>query len=321
MSIRNKIRWLFILPLQVVTVFAGQFTLTRQEGRVEILLDSKPFSSFHFDSGWPKPFLHPLRSPSGVVVTRGYPLVRVRGESDDHDWHRGLWYAHGAIQGVDFWREGSGSGFPLPLGKIAFRSLDVMEGGERARLQATFDLVAAGNQVLGTLIESFQFETSSLYNIIDMEITILANRGQCLKMGDTEEGSLAIRVAGNLRQDRGATLLNAQGQVGTENIWGKSSSWVDYSGTIGGAPVGIAVFDHPGNPKHPTHWHARGYGLLAANPFGEHDFYGDPHRDGGITIGHDDALTFHYRVVIHEGDAETAGVARLYQEYVSPDRE
>ena len=81
--------------------------------------------------------------------------------------------------------------------------------------------------------------------------------------------------------------------------------------------MGIAIFDHPRNPKHPTLWHARGYGLFAANPFGEHDFSGNPTRDGGYTVAENETVTFRYRVVIHQGDAKAARVASLYEQYAA----
>ena len=303
-----------IKPLQ------AEVTLKRVGDRVDIELDSKPFTSFYFSSDVPKPFLHPLRSPSGVIVTRRYPMENdVPGETADHPWHRGLWFAHGDIQGVDFWREiAEGARYPLPVGRFVFRSLEELKSGETAgTLSAVFDLMGGNESSLGTLAETFTFHRWSGNNVVDVEIAISAGQGRCLKLGDTEEGSFAIRVAPGLRQDKGAILLNAQGAIGTENIWEKPSPWVDYSSEVEGQAVGIAIFDHPRNPKHPTLWHARGYGLFAANPFGEHDFSGNPTRDGGYTVAENETVTFRYRVVIHQGDVKAARVASLYEQYAA----
>ena len=79
--------------------------------------------------------------------------------------------------------------------------------------------------------------------------------------------------------------------------------------------LGIAIFDHPGNPKHPTHWHARDYGLFAANIFGEHDYYNDKQRDGSMTVRARKSVRFRYRVVIHPGDTASAKIAELYKAY------
>ena len=130
-------------------------------------------------------------------------------------------------------------------------------------------------------------------------------------MGDTKEGTFAIRVVNGLTEP-GLKMLNSEGKVGEDEIWGKRANWVDYSGEVDGESLGIAIFDNPANIKHPTYWHARDYGLFAVNPFGEHDFYKDPKRDGSVTIATGKSLTFRYRVLIHHGDAAEAHVAEAY---------
>jgi hypothetical protein len=146
-------------------------------------------------------------------------------------------------------------------------------------------------------------------------MTIFADKGVALKLGDTEEGTFGLRLADEFREDHGATLLNSDGLTGSAKIWGKRAKWVDYTSTIAGQKCGVAIFDHPSNPKHPTYWHARNYGLNAANPFGEHDFYKDKSRDGSMTIPAGGKLEFRYRVVIHPGDAAEAQVEKLYQHF------
>jgi hypothetical protein len=98
-------------------------------------------------------------------------------------------------------------------------------------------------------------------------------------------------------------------------VWGKRAEWVDYSGAIDGQTVGIAIFDHPENPRHPTYWHSRAYGLFAANPFGAHDFENDKSRDGSMTIEPGQSVRFRYRVVIHPDDAQAAGIAAMFASY------
>ena len=312
---------IFLCLLQL-SAAPAEVRAQRVGDKIDIELDSRHFTSFHFGSNWPKPFLHPLRSPSGVVVTRGFPVEEIAGETRDHRWHRGLFFGHGDIQGIDFWREigPEKHRFPLPVGTIVLRALGPTKKLEDAVVvTAIFDLLAPGQHRLGSLRQHYRFHKLGKHNAIDARITLTADAGQSLKMGDTEEGTFAIRVAPGLRQDKGATLRNAQGLVGTENIWGKASSWVDYSGRVGGKMVGIAIFDHPSNPKHPTHWHARGYGLFSANPFGEHDFYGDSSRDGSLTIEEGETLALRYRVVVHEEDGASIDLESLYRSYSAED--
>ena len=110
---------------------------------------------------------------------------------------------------------------------------------------------------------------------------------------------------------------NAQGAEGEANVWGKRSEWVDYSGVIDGEKVGVVIMDHPGNPRHPTYWHSRGYGLHSVNPFGVSDFLNDKTKDGSMTIEPGQHARFRYRVMVHPGDAKSANIAALYKQYAA----
>jgi hypothetical protein len=307
--------------LCVATTGLAQIAFKEKLKQINVVIDGELFTTFHFDETWPKPFLHPLRAPAGVIVTRGWPLEKNAGESSDHHWHRGLWFAHGDINGIDFWREVSGDAtqdkkLPLPVGRLVLESAPQHSTDfKRGTLQANFGLVTPDNKTIGTLRAMYVFQKLGEHYAIDVRVTIQANRGVALKFGDTEEGLLGLRFADAFREDRGAVLLNSDGLKGTKNIWGKRARWVDYSTVIEDQTVGVAVFDHPSNPKHPTYWHARGYGLNAANPFGEHDFHHDKTRDGSVTILQDSKLTFRYRVVIHNGDAAASKIEELYQAF------
>jgi hypothetical protein len=86
---------------------------------------------------------------------------------------------------------------------------------------------------------------------------------------------------------------------------------------VDGQTVGIAIFDNPANPRSPTYWHSRAYGLFAANPFGARDFTGDKSQDGSMTVEAGKTVRFRYRVVIHPGDFRAARIAELYDQYAA----
>jgi hypothetical protein len=136
-----------------------------------------------------------------------------------------------------------------------------------------------------------------------------------LRVGDSDDGGFAFRLDEAFREDRGALLRNSDGLTGTKNIWGKPARWVDYTASIEGTPAGVAIFDHPSNLRYPTRWHARGYGLCAANPFALKSFTKDPSADGSYTLPVGRRLALRYRVLIHEGPCEPADLERYYREY------
>jgi len=297
--------------------------LKRQGDRIDVVIGGKPFTTYYFGSDSPKPYLHPLRSAQGTVVTRGWPMIKnISGESHDHPHHRAMFFAHGDVNGVDFWGEGEPSraaqtahrqfysSEELPKGRTVFRKLDEASGNI---LRAEFDLVGPDGKAIGEETQEYTFSGDESTRTIDCAFTLSANHGP-LKIGDTKEGTFAIRVLKALEAPTGH-MLNSEGKVGEKEIWGTRADWVDYSGTVAGETLGIATFDNPGNIKHPTYWHAREYGLFAVNPFGEHDFYNDPMRDGSVTVPAGQSLTLRYRVLIHQGDASAAKVADKYEQY------
>jgi hypothetical protein len=321
-----------LLPLLALSGNAQESVeLKRSDNQIEVLIGGQPFTTFYYGPEAPKPYLHPLRSAQGIVVTRGFPMRKdIPGESTDHPHHRAMYFAHGDVNGVDFWSEAEfaekapvqvkgkqyAASESLPNGRTTFRELeDLKSGPDSGSLRALFDLLGRGGKALGQETQSYVFHGDEHSRIIDCEFTIHADR-RPIKMGDTKEGTFAIRVVKAL-EEPDVSMLNSEGAVGEKQIWGKRAKWVDYSGTVEGKKLGIAIFDNPSNPKHPTYWHARGYGLFAVNPFGEHDFYNDPKRDGSITIPAGGSLTFRYRVFIHDGDAAEAKVAEAYERYAA----
>jgi hypothetical protein len=329
---KNVFLLVLALLLSYASLAAADETVKfeRQADSVEVLIGGKAFTTYYFGRKSPKPYMSPLRSAQGTIVTRGFPMrTDIPGERRDHPHHRALFFAHGDINGIDFWGEGQPtkgsqtvngvyySSEELPKGQTVFEKLDqVMSHGTRGTLQAEFELVGPDGKALGAETQEYTFSGDASSRIIDCIFTLTANKGVPLKMGDTKEGTFAIRVVNGLTEP-GVKMLNSEGKVGEAEIWGKRADWVDYSGEVDGESLGIAIFDNPANLKHPTYWHARNYGLFAVNPFGEHDFYHDPKRDGSVTIASGQSLTLRYRVVIHHGDAAEAHIAAAYNGYAA----
>ncbi len=191
---------------------------------------------------------------------------------------------------------------------------DLKSGKKKGLVRAIFDWNdAAGNKLL-TEDRTMVIYADPAERVIDFDIRLTAN-GKVV-FGDTKEGTFAIRLAPQLEEAKhSGTMTNAQGAQKEKNVWGKKSEWVDYSGEINGEKVGLTIFDHPGNPRHPTWWHSRGYGLFAANPFGQHDF--EKSGDGSLTVEAGQTIRFRYRLIIHAGDGAGAKLAEKYKKFAA----
>jgi hypothetical protein len=303
------------LPAALSVLFAvsswAQVTLRQEAHSIKVDIDGKPFTEFFCGPDTSKPYLHPLRSASGKIVTRRFPMEKVGGEKQDHPHHQGLWFTHGDVNGLDFW-SGSPSR-PEKYGRVVLSKLGKTKSGKTGFISGLFEWQDAKGAPLLKEERTLAFHAQSELRIIDGDIRLTAIAKA--HFGDTKEGTFAIRVADSLNEEHSGKLVNAEGLTGERNTWGKRSPWMDYSGEVEGEKLGIAIFDHPKNPKHPTYWHCRAYGLFAANIFGERDFYSNKARDGGMTLQPGESWRFRYRVIIHPGDAATAGLAALYKEY------
>jgi hypothetical protein len=321
-----------ILLVVVITLWpllsrgqAERVSLTQQGDSIDVSIGGEPFTTYHFDPNVAKAYLQPLRNAHGVIVTRGFPVGDAIPAGHEHDdslepHQRPLYFGHGDIGGYDFWGEEVFKKYYGPqeksrYGRMVLRKVDeIRSGSDAGIIRATFDLVG-DQKPLGEEIQQFTFRGDPQSRIVDCEFVIRASYG-ALKIGDTKEGTFAIRVAPELEAPTGH-MVNSEGGEGEPRIWGKRANWVDYDGVIGGRMVGIAIFDSPQSFRHPTYWHARGYGLFAANPFGIKEFTRDPSQDGSYPIPRGQSVRFRYRVLIHDGDYKGAHVAEKYQQYAA----
>jgi Methane oxygenase PmoA len=281
-----------------------------------VTIDGKPFATFNYGADAGKPFLAPLRSASGKIVTRGFPMENIAGESRDHLHHRGLWFSYDDVNGVKFW-ENDPSYTKTPLGRIVVRNAEWKDGKGSGALAATMDWRDQNGKVLLVETRNMVFAGDAKLRTIDFQITLTA--AVDVTFGDTKEGAFAIRLADAFTERKGAKIVDADGRAGMVQVWGKRSNWVDYTAELEGERLGVAIFDHPQNPRHPTYWHARDYGLFALNPFGRNAF-DDKQEESVWKLPAGQKLVFLWRVAIHPGDAQSGHVADLYQEYAATKR-
>jgi hypothetical protein len=271
-----------------------------------------------------KPYLYPLFAPGGVPVTRAWPMEKGQpGETTDHVHQKSAWFCHGdvipeglalkqkikGVEGVDFWSEAPGHG------KIVSKNFITTTTGRSTFFRETLEWQTADGEPLLLEKRQIQFKDIAGTRLVTFDIDLKA-LDYPITFGDTKEGSFGIRINDAIREAKGGKIENAEGKVGEKQCWGQLSGWCDYSGTIDGKKVGLAIFDDPSN-KYPACWHSRGYGLMAANPFGraKSGFPAMKGRTDLVKLARGEHLKLRYGILLHTGDAKEGNVAREYEKF------
>ena len=305
---------------------ASDVKLTRLADRVRVEIDGRLFTEYIF-KGASRPYCYPVLAADGTPLSRDFPMGDTPGEDRDHPHHRALMFAHGDANKIDFWNEGTAGG-TLPKGSTVHDGLIETSSGLVGVLRTRNRWVAPDGRLIATDETTIRFHGAATTRMLDYEVTIHALPDAPLVMGDSKEGAMSIRVAQWMTLPHKyegkdlpgvGHLLNAAGDRDGA-AWGKRADWCDYYASHAGQTYGIALFDHPKNLRHPTWWHARDYGLFAANPFGQSQFELEkklPPDQGNHTIAKGGTLTLRYRFYFHEGDPVAAKVAQHFADYTA----
>ena len=285
-----------------------------KDSRVNVFVGDELFTSYIYGLGFHKPIFYPLKSPAGNAVTRSYPIeFGVSGEEPDHWHHESLWLTYGDVNGIDFWakketrRESPGSG------KIVHTGISQLESGKKGYLEATADWVQPDGKTILKQKSQVRFQAASDWRLVDLTITLTA-QDEKVTFGDTKEGMFGIRVTPSLRENHTGAYLNASGAQGEKGVWGKRSPWCALTGRVKDEDLTLAIFNHPVSTGYPTFWHARSYGLFAANPFGKKDFEAGS-SPLNVMIHPGEQAVFRYRVLIESGKLGLQELERRFKDF------
>jgi hypothetical protein len=311
-----------------------------QARRVDISVDGKPFTSYIWPTTLKKPVLYPLRTASGTVVTRGYPLEQRPGERIDHPHHAGLWLNYENVNGIDFWNNSDAIKIENApkMGTIVHRSVVSTKAGSQGELDIEADWVTYDKRVLLKEHTHFVFRGGTVVRSVD-RITTLSAQDEKVDFKDEKDGLLGLRVVRALEipSDKAelyadasgrpttvakldntgvnGTYLTSEGKQG-DAAWGTRGRWCNLSGMVGEEPVTITILDHPANPGFPTYWHARGYGLFAANPLGEKVF-SEGKQELNFSLAPHASVTFRYRILISSAIVTPEATEAAYKDFAS----
>ena len=306
--------------------------------KVDVIIDGKFFTSYIYPDSLEKPVLYPINTANGTPITRGWPITPRPGERVDHPHHLGLWSNYGDVNGLDFWNNSAAIKDKSKYGHIVHKSINSMKSGnEEGVLEVSLDWMNEQGEVLLTENTTFIFRGKDNQRTIDRIATLTAPNGE-VKLTDNKEGMLGLRTARQLEHpsnkpeiftdasgkatdvptmnNEGITgmYLSSEGIKG-DDVWGTRGDWVSLTGKINNEDISVAILDYPSNPGFPTYWHARGYGLFAANPLGQKAL-SDGKDELNFKIEKGESATFKYRIIIYSNENVMEGqVNRDYIEW------
>jgi hypothetical protein len=309
------------------------FNNDEKNQKVDVLIDGNLFTSYVYDGKTPKPVLYPVITKSGKKITRGFPLEPVEGERVDHPHHVGIWFNYGDVNGLDFWNN-----------SYAIKEEDKHKYGTIHHQQ-----IVEVNAEKGTLITKASWDTSDNKTLLEETTefafgqsgdtrkiirTTILKALEDVSFKDNKEGMIAIRVTRGLElpSDRpdifmdangiptevkvlnnegvNGNYLTSEGKTG-EAAWGTRAKWTTLYGKIADEPVSVTIMDHPNNVGYPTYWHARGYGLFAANPLGQ-EVFSEGKEKLNFSLAKGDSVTFKYTILVHNGEQLTQDSLNKY---------
>ena len=318
-----------------------QLIIKDKEHKVEVTVDGKLFTSYFYpsDSILKKPVLYPILTSKGTIITRGYPFETRAGERVDHPHHVGMWLNYESVNGFDFWNNSTAIKDRTKYGSIKHTGIiETNEGYNKANLKVKADWVDTDGKGKTLLKEStnYIFQAKGNQRIID-RITTLTAQNEEVSFKDVKDGFFAIRVARELEHpsDKPDIFVDANGietkvdkldnsgitgnyhtseGVDGEAAWSTRGKWNNLTGKIKGEDISIAIIDHPSNVNYPTYWHARGYGLFAANPLGEKIFSKDK-KELNFKLAPNQSIIFRYRTVITSGKISDETLNKLAEDF------
>jgi hypothetical protein len=252
-----------------------------------------------------------------------------------------LWFNYENVNGLDFWN----NSFAIPAdkkkgyGRIRVDSILEARSGLPAMLGYSASWLDFEGHRLLREVTHFHFYSYPHLTIVDRTTELEALED--VHFADAKDGLLGLRVAHELelptrdtrqfRDEKGnittvsgnngdavtGNYVTSEGKQG-DSAWGTRGSWCLLYGKMHEDSISILIIDHPENPGYPTYWHARGYGLFAANPLGQEIFSKGKHRlDFSLDKGR--TAIFRYRIVVASGSTRLPAerIAVLAKEFAA----
>ena len=310
MKIKRYLYYLITLAaLQCACNAAPTIEFIEKEHQVDVMINGQLCTSYLFQPDLSKPILYPVYSPSGVFMTRHNPPNKEAGESSDHPHHAGIFFTYDEVNDSHpkgervsgYW----GNKVPEPPYIKHNEIRDMSVDDQHGTLTTVLDWIGRDKRVHLQEVRTMTFYPDKMQRTIDFDITLTAKDGDAI-FHDTKEGMFAIRVADWLSEKYGTgKYLSSNGTEMEKGVWGTRNRWIRLQGEKDGKVMGITIMNHPDSINYPGYYHARGYGLFAANPLGQYAFEKklnpDKAEEFNLQLKQGESALFKFRMIIYEG--------------------
>ena len=286
---------------------APAVSFSKTDGSLSVVIGGQTVAEYVFrDEQILRPYFRHLCTQSGKQVTRNSPPIKP-GDLDDHaTMHPGLWLAFGDLSGADFWRNkgrvlhqqfvGNPQG-SAGVGTFSVRNAYVDSGQTICTEDCLVTFMARP--------DGYRIDWTSIFG---------SERGE-IAFGDQEEMGLGVRVATPLAVVNGGEINDSQGRKNGKQVWGQQADWCEYGGVIDGRKIGVVLMPDPKNFRR-SWFHARDYGLLVANPFGQNAF--TKSEKSKVAVPKGDTLRLRFGLLVYDMPAnETLQIDAAYRDFVN----
>ena len=263
---------------------------------VVVRVGGEVFTCYKFAGTQKYPYFWPVNGPvSGQSITTE--------SSQPYPHHHSLFFGCDEVNGGNYWQEANEEGQIVSTGpKIVKNS-----GGRVVFTDECLWRRPGEEPVMRDVRRVVISALSKNLRFIDFEIHL--EPLEDVRILKTNHSLFSARVVPELSVNSGGVLLNAEGESGEKGTWGVASAWCDYSGRREGVTEGVAILQHPANRWFPARWFTRDYGFFSPTPM----YW--PENGTHIELAKGRQLRLRYRVVVHAGDAESAGIDGIFQRY------
>ncbi|EON78679.1 hypothetical protein ADIS_0853 [Lunatimonas lonarensis] len=287
---------LFVLITLLAPLKAQQKVRAEKIGdRIDVYIGNLFFTSYHFATNEKYPFFYPVNGPSGASVTSK--------RNGTYPHHSSLFFGCDKVNGGNYWQEG------LDRGQIVTLRAEieqVSEGMVVIHNENIWTRPGASAPIKDVRKISISNPSSSVFQIdFDVEMEML----QDVVIEKTNHSLFSGRMDPDLAVTNGGTLINAEGEKGEKDTFGKSSAWMDFYGKRGNGIEGMAILQHPSNAWFPSPWFTRDYGFFSPTPM----YW--PENDKETRLAKGEVVKLKYRVLVHSGDHIQAEIAKHFETY------